>query len=247
MGILFKDADIQDDIFYLLKGSQDGDREARELLIQKYTPFILKIVSKTCGRYIYLGQDDEASIGLLAFDEAIDSFNLESNNSFLSFAELVIKRRLIDYFRKEKRGEKIIQLSLSRDHEEGEQSNQWALEGKLAFDSFSREEEAKARKEEILYFNKVLQGYGFSFRELVEISPKHQDARVNAIKVAKLIAENQELKNKVLSKKLLPLKDIEKLVEVSRKTLERNRKYIIAVFLILTLDLTYLREYLKQI
>ena len=45
--------------------------------------------------------------------------------------------------------------------------------------------------------------------------------------------------------KQLPLKEIEALVEVSRKTLERHRKYMIAVVLLLNSDFVYIKEYVK--
>ena len=237
---------IKDDLYCLLNEAKNGDREARECLIKKYTPFILKATSKQCGRYIYLSQDDEASISLLAFDEAITSFNLGKNISFLSFAEMVIKRRLIDYFRKEKRKIELVPFSLYKDSEDSEENfNQYTIEGKSAIKAYSKAEEAKARREEILFYNERLREFGLSFQELVEVSPKHQDARVNAIKAAKIIAKDDRLRHKLLEKKVLPLKEVSLMVEVSRKTLERNRKYIIAVFLILVSEFTYLKEYLK--
>jgi len=60
----------------------------------------------------------------------------------------------------------------------------------------------------------------------VQICPKHRDARERALEVAKIITDHAEMKRHVLEKKELPLKDLESLVQVSRKTLERQRKYI---------------------
>lgn len=243
-----QNAGFEDEILYLVDEAQKGDSEAREFLIKKYTPFILKTASKSCGKYISLGQDDESSIGLLAFNEAIDSFKKDNGGSFLSFAQIVIKRRLIDFFRKEKREEKVIPLSFYKDTEDFEANTfEWTIEGKSAVESFSKSEEAEARKQEIFHYNQILKDFGLSFAELVEVSPKHQDARINAIKVAKLIAEQPSLRSSVLEKKTLPLKEIASQVDISRKTIERNRKYIIAVFLILVNDLMFLKEYLKAI
>ena len=41
-----------------------------------------------------------SSIGLIAFDEAIERFDIGRSKNFLKFAEMVIKRRMIDYYRK---------------------------------------------------------------------------------------------------------------------------------------------------
>jgi RNA polymerase sigma factor len=44
---------------------------------------------------------------------------------------------------------------------------------------------------------------------------------------------------------MLPIKELLEVAEVSRKTLERNRKYIIAVAIIHNGPYPYLREYLQ--
>lgn len=79
-----------------------NDIGERNRLIETYKPFIIKVVSKICGRFIQEGVDEELSIGLMAFNEAIEVFDAHKG-AFFSFSETVIKRRLIDYYRKEKR------------------------------------------------------------------------------------------------------------------------------------------------
>jgi RNA polymerase sigma factor len=64
---------------------------------------------------------------------------------------------------------------------------------------------------------------------------------------AKLLIEKEELREILLTKKRLPIKQLEELVDVSRKTLERNRKYIIAMALIFTSDYVYLKDYIKGV
>ena len=60
--------------------------------IQEYKPFIASAVEKCVGRYVTYGQDDELSIGLIAFEEAINHYD-ENKGSFLSFAQNVIKKK----------------------------------------------------------------------------------------------------------------------------------------------------------
>jgi RNA polymerase sigma factor len=52
-----------------------------------------------CKRYIDPKKDDEFSIGLAAFNEAMLTYSAERGSSFLSFAKLVVKRKVIDYIR----------------------------------------------------------------------------------------------------------------------------------------------------
>ena len=77
---------------------QQGDTTLQNELIHSYKPFIAKTVSSVCKRYIH-ESDDEFSIGLIAFNEAIQKYTPEKGNSLISFSEVLIKRRVIDYIR----------------------------------------------------------------------------------------------------------------------------------------------------
>lgn len=87
----------------------------------------------------------------------------------------------------------------------------------------------------------------FHFHDLVEQLPKHKDARLNAIRVAELLVANEEWLALLFRKKQLPIKQLETMASVSRKTIERNRKYIIAVAVILAGDYIYLKDYLNAL
>ena len=96
------------------------------------------------------------------------------------------------------------------------------------------------------YLNQLLNHYGITFSDLVQASPKHQDARERALEVARILISDPALLQYLTSRKSLPLKELQKRVKVSRKTLERQRKYIIALALILIGEFYYLQEYLKR-
>ena len=90
--------------------------------------------------------------------------------------------------------------------------------------------------------------FDITLTDLVKISPKHYDARQRAYEVAKLIVGQKELLDYLWNKKALPLKQIEEQVDVSRKTLERQRKYIIALVLILgERNFEHLRSYINHL
>ena len=65
--------------------AQAGDGVAREQLLQDYRPFYLRVASNCCRKYLVLGRDDEASIAMIAFNEAIDSFNSNGGSVFPQF------------------------------------------------------------------------------------------------------------------------------------------------------------------
>lgn len=224
--------------------AQDGDKRLRNQLLKKYQPFIAKNVSEVCKKYIDPKKDDEFSIGLIAFDRAIQSYSTEKGSSFLSFAKLVVKRKVIDYLRSENRQQAV----LSIDHEnEDEENMENPQEVKVATEKYIQETESWQRREEIAEYKNALLQYKILFHELPDISPKHKDARKSAIQIAKIIFEHPDLRHYVLEKKRLPINELMKHVTVSRKTIERNRKYILAIFIILCGDYVYLKDYLKGV
>src|SRR4029079_10454095 len=95
----------------LLLRARGGDDEARNQLLKDYMPFVAKSASQATGRYIRQGQDDEFSVALTAFNEAIERYDVERGTNFLGFADTVIKRRLIDYFRSKQAKQRDLPLS----------------------------------------------------------------------------------------------------------------------------------------
>ncbi|MFD1735505.1 RNA polymerase sigma factor SigI [Bacillus salitolerans] len=223
---------------------QKGDKQLQDELIDQYKPFIAKSVSQVCKRYIS-EQDDEFSIGLIAFHESIEKYSTEKGSSLLSFADLIIKRRVIDYIRKESRHQ-----TVHFDHESShstEDSNQSKYEVDVSIDEFQRQLEQEHRKDEINHYQSILKQFDLTFQDLVDHSPKHADARENAMRIAHEVIQDTDFKQTLFTKKRLPIKELEKRVEVSRKTIERNRKYIIAICIIMASDYVYLKDYVKGV
>lgn len=243
-GLLFRFGKKKGSLEETVLKIQQGDQALQNQLINQYKPFVAKTVSSVCKRYID-ETDDEFSIGLIAFNDAIEKYSPEKGNSLLAFAELIIKRKVIDYIRKEARNAQTVNMDM-QEHEEGEAS-QSKIEADLSIDEFQRQIEQEQRQEEILHFKRVLEEFHLSLPDLVKNSPKHADARQNAIQVAQTLVAHDDLRKILFQKKQLPVKQLEKLVSVSRKTVERNRKYIIAMVIILTGDYLYLKDYIKGV
>ncbi|KNY29917.1 sigma factor [Pseudobacteroides cellulosolvens] len=71
----------------IVKKIQNGDKQLREKFIRDYIPFIIKIISSFYSKKLFdVENRDEYSIGLIAFDEAIEKYDTSKNKSFLSFA-----------------------------------------------------------------------------------------------------------------------------------------------------------------
>ncbi len=226
----------------LLAHAQSGDDEARNQLIADYTPFVLKIASQSAGRYLRPGIDEEISVALMAFNEAITAYD-EGKGAFLSFAQTVIKRRLVDYYRRGRQRQNEVLLSeLETPSEEG--GTPVTVLDHMAESMWNMARDEENRRLEIAEYGELLKSFGISFHELVLVAPKHQDARQRAIAIGRTVAHHAEYREHLLKKHELPLQKLVQSGDHSRKTLERHRKYIIAVALILIRDFPYLQAYL---
>jgi len=199
-------------------------------LISEFKPFIASVAQKKVGRYLEYGVDDELSVGLIAFKEAMDSYD-KNKGKFLSFAKLVISMRLIDYYRKQKR-----ETTLSLDDE---QSTTDAIDVK-SMDSYRIDEENEKRVLEIIEYRAELEKWGISLEDLAKVSPRKESLRKHYKKVARVIVKNSDILNILLQTKRLPIKEIEEIIPIHRKKLERGRIYIIAVVLALVSNFSYL-------
>lgn len=219
----------------LLNEAKNGNEEARTKLIADFTPFIYKLTSNFCGRPLAPQNDDELSISLAAFNEAIDSFDAERGKEFKNYAALVIKSRLSDYFRKEKRHS---YLPLPEENLEVGDLNDWAQEGNV--------EETLDRKAEVELLQNLIEKYNISFKKLEKSSPKHKDTRAALLKTATFLATDASLRQDLEKNNKLPLEELSQKTGLSRKVLKNGRDYIITLFLILSRkEFSYLRGLLS--
>lgn len=212
------------------------DRDTREAFLQESQPFVRHVANLACRRSLEWGRDEELSEAFLAFNEAIDRFEPDRSVPFLAYARLIMKRRLVDYYRRQKGKE-----TLLLDQEEVGP----VVEAGLSLIEYRESEQDKERALEIKDFAKDLAEYGLSFHDLVQNSPKHRDSRQTLLTVAKELAQDQLLWTQVKQKGKIPMQALAQKTKVHPKVLERGRKYILAVAVLIAKqhDYVYLREY----
>lgn len=221
------------------------DKSIHQKLIAENEFFIIKIASRGINKYI-TKSDNEWSIALSAFNETVELYNLEKG-SFYNFAELIIKRRIIDYFRKESRHKSEILVDSYVF-----QSNLWVnTENEMinneVIKKISEDTNESSIKREIEDVAVRLNSYGFSFYDLVKFSPKSQKIKDACTKAVSYILKNSMVYNELIESKKLPVKIIGENIEVSSKILDRHREYIIAAVIIISNDYSHLVKYMKFI
>ncbi|WP_051273599.1 RNA polymerase sigma-I factor [Desulfotruncus alcoholivorax] len=214
----------------LINSAQKGDRLAREELIKQYKPFIQKASFNVCKRPLSWENDDELSIALIAFNDAINSYNPDKGASFFNFARGLISQRLIDYFRKEARHQHQ-PLSGFNAEEEMEIS---LVECARDRENHQLQTEQEELAETMLELDRRLGEFGTSLDELADICPRHRDAREKLVRVARVLCSDLNLVDTLRKNKRLSAKELARAAKVSKRILENGRKYIIALAVIMT-------------
>lgn len=210
----------------VLQAQQDID--AADALIRDYYPFIKSETAKNIGRIPVEGNDDELSIALMGFHEAIESYN-HDKGAFFSFASLVIKRRIIDFLRQE--NQFVQQVSLDETYIADEKGG---VEQISESDPVADKE---ALKWEIIGLSKELARLGITISEVAANCPKQEKTVESCREAVSYIMSDQKNIRELFETGKIPVNQIIKGTSVKKKTLERHRKYLVALAII------YFREY----
>lgn len=220
-----------------------NDIQAADSLITDYLPFIKAQVSGVMKRSVDVTQEDELSIGMIAFHEAINGYS-KTRGNFLSYASLLIRNRIIDYWRKNKRHNQVISLDTPINDDE-----QSAMD-RMASSDVTHEETMvirEATKEEIIELSEQMVSFGVTLADVSDNSPKQERTLKSCQSVVAYVKDDELLMENFLRTKRLPLAELAKETKVARKTIERHRKYIIALLLIYSNGYEIIRGHLAEV
>lgn len=203
-----------------------GNREERSRLLAEYLPFLRKQIAGFAGKG--LDYEDLQSIAMLVFVNCIRQYH-KDRGTFLAFASTCIKHRLVDELRKQQ----IYRSRLSPDSLE--KDGQIQLDTK-AVSIYNQNQEHESLKEEILQLSDSLTSYGISWADLSKNCPKQKRSRLQCSYLAHLVVGKPEWKEEFLAGKRLPRAELARVAGVSEKTIEKYRKYIVALVVILLGD-----------
>lgn len=217
--------------------------QAADQLIGDYLPFIRAETAKFLKRPPEEGRDDELSIAMIAFHEAIGGY-AKHRGSFLKYASMLIRSRLIDYARKERRHRQTVSLDAPAAGEES------ATLGETLPEERDHPEESahrQATRQEIEELSRQMESFGVSLSDVADNCPKQQRTLQACRKALAYARENSWLLEELVHGKKLPLAKLSDGSGVERKTLERHRKYLVALLLIYTNGYEIIRGHLAQV
>ncbi|MHB1394826.1 MAG: RNA polymerase sigma-I factor [Clostridia bacterium] len=227
-------------ILTAIVSAKTGNEIIRQQLISNHKPFIINAVSHICKRYISWS-DEEASIGLIAFNRSIDTFEPDMGSEFLSFSYLLIKRDIINYFRSNNKNIRYISID-----QVDEESALTSFELEKSVQYYRQTVQQEELVEEILELDSILNQYGINFEELEEACPKHKDTREMIGKMVLKFVKDEEMVYEMTKKKRFPATVFLKRSTYPKKTVERFRKYIMTLIIInLHPEWTHLSAYIR--
>ena len=218
------------------------DMEAADRLIGSYMPFITSETAKFLKRPPMEGHDDELSIAMIAFHEAVRGYS-RSRGAFLKYAAMIIKSRLIDYRRKEQRHGNVISLDAPAGEDDAPLSDTIADETDHNEAYVVRE----ATRAEIEELTRQMREFGVSLSDVADNCPKQQRTLEACRKALWYAKEHPELLDELLKTRRLPIARLSEGSGTERKTLERHRKYMVALLLIYTNGYEIIRGHLTQV
>lgn len=216
--------------------AQDSPEELERLLAD-YLPFIRKQIGKMENLAIEF--DERLSIALLLFVNCVKQYT-EGRGAFLSFYQTALRNRLIDESRRQKRHSgRIIPL-----FQPGSEGREQVMDAQASIDHYRREDERRELALEIDGFNTQLAEYDISFSQLARISPKQERSREQCLKLAQAVAQSDEFLTVLTCQHRLPQAQLAKMFGISPKTIEKHRKYIVVLSLLLIGDYPGIRAFL---
>lgn len=221
-----------------------SDSDAADSLLRQYLPFIKSETAKFIHRAPEEGRDDELSIAMFAFHEAVMRYS-RGKGAFLRFASMMIKNRLIDYYRKEKHSEGLISLDAAV--ADGEESRSLYERIDLGNDEIEEIHMRQAAKAEITEFAACLASYGLSLSDIADNCPRQERTLMACHRALDCARKNPEILEAVERGGKLPMALLTERSGVERKTLERHRKYMMAIILAYTNGYEIIRGHLCQI
>ena len=221
-------------------GAKKDPRKADEL-IRSYIPFIRSEAAKCISR-VCTEQDDEYSIALIAFHEAILGYERE-RGAFLGYASMLIKSRIIDYQRREARHQGQVSIYA----ESGEDDRTILDEMADGRDHYEEAVNLEATKQEIAELSAVMARFGVSFSDVADHSPRQERTLEACTRAIRWAAGDELLLGELLRTGKMPMARLVQGSGAERKTLERHRKYILAMLLIQTNGYEIIRGHLRHV
>lgn len=216
-------------------GQAQTSADAMNQLLVDYTPFIRLEASKTQVRG--MDHDDKVSIAMLVFLSCVRQYRPD-RGGFIGFARTCIRNRLLDEGSRAMRREGSVQLldAAAKDH----------LEYASSQEQYDEAQERQDLAEEIDALASALSAFGIELSGLPAICPKQRRSRQLCARLARAVAGDALMRETLLTRHVLSQRSLAERFQLSEKTIEKHRKYIVTSAIILIGDYPGIRAFLPE-
>lgn len=211
-----------------LERIRSGNTDLRKSFIEENSDFIYKTVSLTLGKSSIPENSEELEAGLAAFNYSIDSFNLNSDGDFYSYAEKNIKKQVYYYsFQSFKASKK-------------QTSTYYNMEGMN--NPYNTVEDF----EEIAIFKENLWKSGITIKSLLSCSPMKPKTIDICLDIAREISQNDDIFNRLISLKNIPFDSLNSEFKHKKQVIKKYNDYITALSFLLRSKLEIIKSYIRN-
>lgn len=222
------------------------DRRLADDLVRDYLPFIKSETAKFLGRSPQQGRDDELGIAMFAFHEAVMAYD-RARGAFIPLAATSIRNRLIDFARRERRHADVLSLDERRSTSDDEDERAIVETIASGRDEIGERQTREASRREIAEFVTRLSDFGLTLLDVSENCPKQERTLAACQRVLCHARQTPELLERLEKTGKLPVAELAAGSGVERKTIERHRRYLVAVLLAFTNGFEIIRGHLRRI
>lgn len=116
----------------------------------------------------------------------------------------------------------------------------------VSLQTYSREMEQQTLSYEIEELSTALLPFAITFRELPKICPKQDRSRTLCFEIVKMLLSNKDMKTQLFVHKKLSQAELAAQLDISVKTIEKHRKYIVTLAVLMAGDYPNIKTFLPQ-
>lgn len=218
------------------------DPACADAMIGQYMPFIRSETIKFTHAPPEAGHEDELNIAALAFYEATLSYEGE-RGAFFPYAARAIRSRLIDYCRAEQRHSGALSI-YECTGEEGRPLLECLPDTR---DEIGEYDLRQASRAEIQQFGQQLAAFGLTFSDIADNCPRQERTLDACMAVLDCARADPVLLDRLTVTGRLPVKELALGSGVDKKTIQRHRKYLVAILLAFTNGYEIIRGHLCRL
>lgn len=216
------------------------DSKEMNTLVSDYMP----LLKKEAGAFQSgsLAYDEKLSLAMLTFVNCIRQYDINRGN-FISYLSVSIRNRLIDQCKVNNKDSKVVSIDDSNIMGYEEENRNY-IEDRASLQIYDKQKEEEVLKDEIQEYIEELSKHSLSLSLIKKDCPSQKRSRKLCIRIAKTIWEDPGFLDKFNKSGQLPQAELALKLEISAKSIEKYRRYIVGLLILLKGDYSNITSFI---